>query len=78
MARVIDSKIPNLDTSWENYTGERVEEFIKQNFKDVDALKFGYLTIEKGVGGLQTMRFLQVKKRILNGSLIRQDTLTTF
>ena len=57
MARVIDSKIPNLDTSWENYTGERVEEFIKQNFKDVDALKFGYLTIEKGVGGLQTMRF---------------------
>lgn len=57
MSRIIDNKIPNIGTSWENYAGTRVEEFIKENFKNIDAVKFGYLTIEKGVGGLQTMRF---------------------
>ena len=57
MARVIDTKIPDIKTSWENYSGARVEEFIKEKIGNIDVSKFGYLTIEQGTGGLQTMRF---------------------
>ena len=57
MARVIDTKIPDIKTSWENYSGARVEEFIKEKIGNIDVSKFGYLTIEHGTGGLQTMRF---------------------
>ena len=57
MAKVINTKIPNIKTSWENYSGARVEEFIKEKIGDIDVSKFGYLTVEQGTGGLQTMRF---------------------
>ena len=30
MAGIINTKIPDLNTSWENYSGSRVEEFIKE------------------------------------------------
>lgn len=32
MSKIIDDKIENLSTPWENYSGERVEEFIKEQF----------------------------------------------
>ena len=35
MAKGLDVKIPNMDEPWENYNGDRVEEFIKDSFKQL-------------------------------------------
>ena len=46
---IIDEKIPNLSTSWENYKGSRVEEFIKSYLGEVDTLtttKVGWLFVD--------------------------------
>ena len=32
MADIIDQQIPNMETPWQNYRGNRVEEFIKKQF----------------------------------------------
>ena len=40
MAEIKDTKIPDIKTSWENYAGSRVEEFIKEQFSSV-LNKFG-------------------------------------
>lgn len=39
MATVITSPIPNIQTPWENYSGDSVERFIKDTFND----KYGWL-----------------------------------
>lgn len=57
MAKAIDNEIKNLTTSWEGFKGSRVEEFIKYQLSKLGSEKFGYLNIESGEGGLQTMRF---------------------
>lgn len=62
MANIIDTKITDISTSWENYSGQRVEEFIKEKLKAIDTSKFGYLVVESGDGGLQTMRFFKDEK----------------
>lgn len=59
MAKVIDNKLDSLDTSWEGYAGRRVEEFIKDRFRGLDTSKYGYLSVESGDAGLQTMRFFR-------------------
>ena len=40
MAEIINTKIPDLSTSWENYSGGRVEEFLKEQLTSILA-KFG-------------------------------------
>lgn len=57
MTKAIDNKIDSIDTSWEGYAGSRVEEFIKSRFKELSLNKYGYLNVESGEGGLQTLRF---------------------
>ena len=52
MAKGIDTKIPDIETSWEGYLKSRVEEFIKGKFNEEDALakslqdgKVGYFDV---------------------------------
>lgn len=59
MAKVIDEKINSIETSWEGYTGKRVEDFIKNQLKGIDTSKFGYMAVESGDVGLQIMRFFK-------------------
>lgn len=47
MADIINTAIPNMETSWENYSGERVEEFIKEQLTTIQELT-GNLDIQKG------------------------------
>ena len=51
---VIDTKIPDLITSWENYTGQRVEELIKEYLKShqdsiqtLNDNKYGWVSISQ-------------------------------
>lgn len=60
MANIITSKIPNLSTKWENYSGERVEEFIKEQLSSMSSKldgKVAYLYKEQASDGLTTLRF---------------------
>jgi len=41
MATVIDKEITSLDISWENYAGQRVEEFLKKELRS----KYGYVKV---------------------------------
>lgn len=42
MAEIINTKIPDLSTSWENYSGSRVEEFLKEQITKLqDSLSEG-------------------------------------
>jgi hypothetical protein len=43
MAKGNNTKIENLETSWNGYTGERVEEFIKQEISNLQSTKVGYI-----------------------------------
>lgn len=49
MSEIKDTKIPDLGTSWEGYTGQRVEEFIKEQLGGISAIdeevksKAGYI-----------------------------------
>ena len=43
MAKGNNTKIENLETSWNGYTGERVEEFIKQEISTLQSSKVGYI-----------------------------------
>ena len=43
MAKGNNTKIENLATSWNGYTGERVEEFIKQEISNLQSTKVGYI-----------------------------------
>ena len=62
MAKVKDTKIPDMATPWENYSGKRVEEFIKEALTSMDSIKFGYMAVESGVNNLQTLRFFKDEK----------------
>ena len=62
MANIKNTKIPDIKTSWENYSGERVEEFIKEQIANMDTIKFGYLAKEDGDNGLTTLRFFKDEK----------------
>ena len=62
MANIKNTKIPDIKTSWENYSGERVEEFIKEQISNMDTIKFGYLAKEDGDNGLTTLRFFKDEK----------------
>lgn len=42
-----ETKIPNIETSWEGYTGERVEEFIKERLTHAEDSKVGYLKVSE-------------------------------
>lgn len=78
MAKVIDNKLDSLDTSWEGYAGRRVEEFIKDRFRGLDTSKYGYLSVESGDAGLQTMRFLEIVIVMSNGLVIKLLMLITY
>lgn len=52
MAEIKDTEILNLETSWENYAGKRIEEFIKKMF----GLRIGYTDINSDSTGLTTVR----------------------
>lgn len=52
MAEIKDTKIPDLSTSWENYSGSRVEEFLKEQLSKLQtslsdglATKAGYIAL---------------------------------
>ena len=52
MAEILDTRIPDINTSWENYAGSRVEEFIKGQFNSLIksqseglATKAGYIAL---------------------------------
>ena len=52
MAEIKDTKIPDLSTSWENYSGSRVEEFLKEQLSRLQssltdglATKAGYIAL---------------------------------
>ena len=45
MATIINTTIPDIDTSWENYSGEKVEEFIKKQLSSLDIAKGSYLAL---------------------------------
>ena len=62
MANVKNTKIPNINTPWESYSGEKVEEFIKEQISSIDTTKFGYLAKEDGDNGLITLRFFKDEK----------------
>lgn len=57
MAKIIDKEIKSISTPWQGYRGGRVEEFIKAYIAKLDSDKFGFLNVESGASGLQTMRF---------------------
>ena len=59
MGNIKNTEIPNIKTPWENYSGERVEEFIKKQLSTIDSVKFGYLAKEDGDNGLTTLRFFK-------------------
>lgn len=42
---IITTKIPNINTPWNNYTGQRVEEFIKEQLTNGQLEKVGYLAL---------------------------------
>ncbi len=52
MANIIDKEIVDITTSWEDYAGQRVEEFIKKMF----GVKIGYHHISSNESGLTTVR----------------------
>lgn len=50
MAKVVhDEKINDLSTSWEGYTGQRVEELIKMYLSEHDQKKVGYMILPKSI-----------------------------
>lgn len=62
MAEIKDTKIPDIKTSWENYAGSRVEEFIKENISLLDNQKMAYLDMQQDKNsGLTTLRFFASK-----------------
>ena len=52
----IDKPIPNLDESWENYLGTRVEEFLKKFLQELDTTKHGAWSLTTDDSGLATFR----------------------
>lgn len=56
MADIIKTDIPDLNTSWENYEGKKVEEFIRGQLKSLQVGKVGYLDKEQDSEGLTTLR----------------------
>ena len=57
MAEIKDTKIPDIKTSWENYAGSRVEEFIKEHLSSLQDGKVAYIDKEQAQDGLTTLRF---------------------
>lgn len=47
MAKGLDTKIPDINTSWEDYLRSRVEEFIKGCISDLMKNKVGYMNMEE-------------------------------
>ncbi len=52
MAKIIDKEIVDITTSWEDYAGQRVEEFIKKMF----GVKIGYHNVSSDETGMTTVR----------------------
>ena len=42
MAKGINEKIASIETPWNGYIGERIEEFIKEQFNQLNKQKMGY------------------------------------
>ena len=43
MAKGINEKIASIETPWNGYIGERIEEFIKEQFNQLNKQKMGYI-----------------------------------
>lgn len=52
----IDRPIPGLEAPWENYLGNRVEEFLKKFLQELDSTKHGAWDLKSADDGLTTFR----------------------
>ena len=52
----IDKPIPDINEPWENYIGDRVEEFIKKFLQELDTAKHGAWSLTSDDSGLATFR----------------------
>lgn len=55
MADKITTPIPDLKTSWENYGGEQVEAFLKDQLSSLTAQKIGDWHLVNGDDGIATL-----------------------
>ena len=49
MAKIIDEKLVK-GVDWENYSGKRVQEFIKEEFSNLETGKIGYVHKNESTG----------------------------
>ena len=55
MADKITTPIPNLETAWEDYGGEQVEAFLKNQLKELTGQKIGNWHLVNGADGMATL-----------------------
>lgn len=74
----IDSRIPNLSTSWEGYLKGRVEEFIKQQISELRDGKVGHIAYENGrILGYDTEGGTLITSISLSGTVYAVNLATT-
>lgn len=73
MADKITTPIPDIGTSWENYGGEQVEAFLKDQLTGLTNAKIGDWHLVNGADGMATLTALLPSIRKKSGSSLQRQ-----